>query len=471
MRRIVLPVAVIALGTTCATNPATGAHQISLVSESQEIAIGKQGAEETLATMPVMPDNVQQYVRSVGMGLVGVAERPNLPWNFYVLDDASVNAFAYPGGFIFLTRGILTHMNSEAELAGVMGHEIGHVTARHTAQQLTKQQLAQAGLVVGSVLSSTVAQFAGLASTGLQLMFLKFGRDDEYQADELGFRYMTRKHYDPRAMTSMFTMLQRQGSLNTSAGRLPEWQSTHPDPENRVARNEQRVAAYKSDGTPETVKRDEFLRVLDGMVFGDNPRNGFFNGTTYNHPDLKFKFVFPQGWKTQDQPQAVVGVSSQQDAVIQVSLAKGAPQEALRTFLGQQGMTAGRTSTNPVNGFPAATGEFQAQTQQGTVTGLATYIQYESRTYQILGYTSAQKYQSYVNTFFAAAQSFNRLTDEAALNVQPKRLRLIKLDRDMTIDAFYRANQSPLPFEYIAIINGVEPGALLKAGTLVKTVK
>jgi predicted Zn-dependent protease len=238
-----------------------------------------------------------------------------------------------------------------------------------------------------------------------------------------------------------------------------------------VARNEQRVAAYKSDGTPETVNRDQFLRVVDGMVFGDNPREGFFNGTTFNHPDLKFKFVFPQGWKFQNQPQAVVGVSPQQDAIIQLSFAKGSPQEALQAFLGKEGISAGRTSANPVNGFPAAHGEFQAQTQQGTLTGLATYIQYDGRTYQILGYTSSQKYQSYVNTFFGAAQSFNRLTDEAALNVQPKRLRLIKLDRDITIDAFYRANQSPLPFEYIAIINGVEPGALLKAGSLVKTVR
>jgi len=469
MRRIVLPVAVIALVSTCATNPATGRREISLVSEAQEIEIGKQGSQEILQSMELLPDGVQRYVRSVATGLVGVAERPNLPWNFYVLDDASVNAFAFPGGFIFITRGIMTHMNSEAELAGVLGHEIGHVTARHTAQQITKAQLAQTGLVVGSLLSETVAGLAGVASTGLGLLFLKYGRDAEYQADELGFRYMTRRNYDPHAISSMFTMLKRQGQLG-GGGRLPEWQSTHPDPENRVGRNEERIAAFKPAGAVKT-ERAEFVQQLDGMVFGENPRDGFFDGNTFNHPDLKFRFVFPQGWKLQNQATAVVGVSPQQDAIIQLGFAQGSPQDALRQFLGQQGIAAGRTSSNPINGLPAATGEFQAQTQQGTVAGLATYVQYGGRTFQLLAYTPNQKYQGYSNAFFASLQSFNRLTDQSALNVQPKRLNLVRLDRDMTIDAFHRANPSSIPFEYLVVINGVEPGALLKAGSYVKQVK
>ncbi|HSR14634.1 MAG TPA: M48 family metalloprotease, partial [Gemmatimonadales bacterium] len=181
MRRVLLVPALLA--TACTINPATGQKEFSLVSESQEIAIGRQGAEETLRALQLVPDSgVQRYVRSVAMGLVGVAERPDLPWNFFVLDDASVNAFAYPGGYIFITRGILTHMNSEAELAGVLGHEIGHVTARHTASQISRAQLAQVGLAVGSVVSPTVAEFAGVASQGLGLLFLKFGRDAEYQA-------------------------------------------------------------------------------------------------------------------------------------------------------------------------------------------------------------------------------------------------------------------------------------------------
>lgn len=472
MRRIVLPFALVAFVSTCATNPATGRRELSLVSESQEIEMGKQGSQEILQSMPVMPDAVQSYVRSVATPMAAASERPNLPWNFYVLDDATVNAFAFPGGYIFITRGILTHMNSEAELAGVLGHEIGHVTARHTAQQITKAQLAQTGLVIGSIFSETVANLAGIASTGLQLLFLKYGRDAEHEADELGFRYMTRQNYNPQAISSMFEMLQKQGQLTGGGGgRLPEWQSTHPDPANRVARNEERLKSFQASGSLKE-NRNAFVQRLDGMVFGENPREGFFEGNTFNHPDLRFKFVFPQGWRYQNQATAVVGVSGQQDAVIQLSFAKGTPQEALRGFLGQQGITAGRTSTNPVNGLQAATGEFQAQTQQGTIAGLATYIRYGERTYQILAYTPSAKYQGYSNTFFGSVGSFDRLTDSRALNVQPNRLQVVRIDRDMTIDAFYRNNPTDkIKFEYLTVLNGVQPGALLKAGTLVKTVR
>lgn len=473
MRHILALSAAVLLATTCATNPATGRREFSLVSESQEIAIGREGSQETLRSMALVPDSgLQRYVRGVATRLVAVAERPNLPWNFYVLDDAAVNAFAYPGGFIFITRGILTHMNSEAELAGVLGHEIGHVTARHTAQQISRAQLAQVGLVAGSLLSETVAQFAGAAGTGLGLLFMKFGRDAEYQADELGFRYITRDNYDPRAMSSMFTMLSRQSAMG-SAGRLPEWQSTHPDPENRVARNDQRVAGYATP-TPGQMKqaRDAFLQQVEGLVFGEDPRDGYFAGATFNHPNLKFRFVFPDGWKTQNQPTAVVGVSAAQDAMVQLGFAEGAPQEALRQFLGQQGITAGRTSSNPINGLPAATGEFQARTQQGSVlAGIAAYLQYDGRTYRVLAYSTGAKYQSYVDGFFTTIRSFARLTDPAALGVQPKRVHLVRLTRDMTIDAFHRANPSSIPLEYVAIINGVEPGALVKAGTVVKQVR
>ena len=463
---------VVLLLAACAVNPATGHKELSLVSEGQEVEMGRQGATETLRALQLIPDSsVQQYVRSVAMNLVGVAERPNLPWNFFVLDDAAVNAFAYPGGFIFITRGILTHMNSEAELAGVLGHEIGHVTARHTASQITKSQMAQAGLAVGSIISPTIRDLAGTASQGLGLLFLKFGRDAEYQADELGFRYMTKRSYDPRAMSSMFTMLQRQSGMG-GGGRLPEWQSTHPDPENRVMRNDTRVASFA--GRPDTMKldRDRFIRTLDGMVFGEDPRQGYFAENAFLHPELRFRIAFPPGWRGQNQPASVSAISPNQDAIIGLSLAEAtSPAEALRTFLGQQGIQPGGTSMNAVNGLAAATGEFTAQTQQGNIQGAVQYVQYERRLYQILAYTIPEKIQQYAPAFRQVLGSFAQLTDPAALNRQPMRLKLVRLPRDMTLDAFNRANPSAIPLAYLAVINGVEPAAMLKAGSWVKQVK
>src|SRR5512141_3131209 len=165
-----------ALAAGCATNPVTGKSQLSLISESQEIQMGREAAQQTLQQIGEVKDpGLQAYVSRIGKELAARTERPQLPWEFHVVNDASVNAFALPGGFIFVTRGLLTHINNEAELATVVGHEIGHVTARHSVQQISKAQLATLGLGIGSILSPGIAKFANVAGQGLQLLFLKYG--------------------------------------------------------------------------------------------------------------------------------------------------------------------------------------------------------------------------------------------------------------------------------------------------------
>jgi predicted Zn-dependent protease len=169
----------------CARNPVTGKNELALVSEGQEIQMGGQAAQQVGQSIGYVKDEaLQKYVSDIGMRMAAQSERPKLPWAFYVMDDPTVNAFALPGGFIFVTRGILTHMNNEAELVGVLGHEIGHVTARHSVQQMTRQQIAQIGVGVGSILSSDIASTRG--SARVSRLFLKYGRDAENQADELG---------------------------------------------------------------------------------------------------------------------------------------------------------------------------------------------------------------------------------------------------------------------------------------------
>src|SRR5438093_2285037 len=223
----------VAVAAGCAVNPATGSRQLMLVSASQEIALGRDYDQQVAASIGIYPDSeLQRYIQQFGARLAASSERPNLPWSFRVVDDPVVNAFALPGGFIYVTRGILAHLNSEAELAGVVGHEIGHVTARHTASRITKQQLAQVGLAVGSIASPQLERYAGLASTALGVLFLKYSRNDESQADHLGLRYMRRGNYDPREMPNVFRMLDRVSAAQ-SGGRIPEWLATHPNPEHR----------------------------------------------------------------------------------------------------------------------------------------------------------------------------------------------------------------------------------------------
>ncbi len=233
--RIIGLCAVLAIATACATNPVTGKSQFMLMSESQEIAMGKQMLAQTEQESGFYPDAaLQSYVSDIGMRMARASERPNLPWEYHVIDDPAINAFAAPGGFIFITRGILTYLNSEAELAAVLGHETGHVTARHSAAMASQQMGIQGILGIGAILKPELSQgiLGQAAGVGASLYFLKFSRDDEKQADGIGHRYALHDHYDPREMPKTFLTLQRVS--NTGSNQMPGFLSTHPDPGDRV---------------------------------------------------------------------------------------------------------------------------------------------------------------------------------------------------------------------------------------------
>lgn len=462
----------LAFAAACATNPVTGRRELALMSEQQEIQLGGQAAEQIGGSIGLYPDErVQRYVADIGKRMAVKSERPNLPWSFQVVDDATVNAFALPGGYIFVTRGIMTHLNSEAELAAVLGHEIGHVTARHSVQQISKAQLAQLGLGVGMILSPGLAQWGQVAGVGLQLLFLKHGRDAERQSDELGFKYMVAENYDPREMAGVFTTLRRASESASGGGKLPEWLSTHPDPENRVATSQQRATTVQGDLDRTRAARGEYLAQLDGMIFGENPRQGFFRDALFLHPDLKFQLQFPSGWKTQNSPQAVAGINRAQDAMFQLSLAgKLSPEEAARRFLSQQGIQPGQAASFPLSGMQAVASYFAAQTQQGILEGLVAFVSYEGITYQLLGVSPQGKLAAHDATFKQVIGSFRRLEDQEALNVQPARLALVRLGSDLTLEQFAAQHPSNGTLEELAIINGVQRDGTLKAGSTVKRI-
>ena len=332
----------------CVRNPATGKLQLNLLSESQEVELGKQAKQEAEQAYGVYQEKPQLngYVEGIGKQLAAKTDRPNLPWSYEIVDDASVNAFALPGGPIFITRGILAHLNSEAQMAAVLGHETGYVAARHSANQLSKQQVAQLGLGIGSVLSPVVSSVAGVASVGLSVLFLKFSRDDETQADELGFRYMTKVGYDPTQMIPLFEMLDRV-SKREGVGKTPEWLQTHPDPGNRLAETQKRLKTELKGSTQGMkVEREKYLQMIDGIVYGEDPRQGYFKGDTFYHPELKFQWKLPSGWKHQNTPQAVAAASPKEDAILQLQVAgKMSPDEAAQKLFSQQGIKAGQ----PVN--------------------------------------------------------------------------------------------------------------------------
>lgn len=460
------------LAVACATNPATGKRQLSLIGESQEIAMGHDADKEVASSIGLYPDErLQQYVQTLGASIAARTERPNLPWTFRVVDDAAVNAFAIPGGFVYVTRGILPYLNSEAELVAILGHEIGHVTARHSVNQMSKQQLFQGGLLVGMIVSPQVAQFGNLAQTGLGMLFLKFSRADESEADSLGFRYMLGDGYDPRRMVDVFRMLEGVSAQGESGGRLPQWLSSHPDPENREAWAEKTVASVKRDLSGLAVNRPAYLRHIDGIVFGENPREGIFQGTLFRHPDLAFRLQFPAGWKTSNEKQAVGAVSSNQDAVVVVQLASApSAREAAQKFFAQQGVQEGNAWRREIGGFPAVSSEFQVQGEQGTIAGLAAFVEYSGKVFQILGYTTQQQWPTYEQAIMQAIGTFARETDPAILNVKPRRLELVSVSRPAALDALIRQYPSTVSPQVVGLINNLRGSATLPAGDIFKRV-
>lgn len=303
------------------------------------------------------------FVETVGQKLAAVSERPDLEWHFRLLDSPVVNAFAIPGGYVYITRGILAAMNSEAQLAGVIGHEIGHVTARHTAQQITQSQIATVGLVAGMIAVPGVGQYGLVLQQGLQVLFLKFSRDHETQADELGIRYAVRAGYDPRQIPSTYDMLRRLSDREGYGG-LPTWQNTHPDPGDRKAHTS--TLAYEAA----LLHRDRTLAVdeagmkerLAGLVYGDDPDQGYLIENRFYHPGMGFQVDWPNGWGVMNTPFAVSAVAPDGGALITLSLADRGdgpadPAAHVEWMVRQGRIGAVRGLAQKINGWDAWVGE------------------------------------------------------------------------------------------------------------------
>jgi predicted Zn-dependent protease len=466
-------VAALAAGllAACSVNPATGERQLTLIGEGQEIQMGREADQEISASLGLYADeSAQRYVAELGRRLAARSERPDLPWSFKVIDDPIVNAFALPGGFIYVTRGIMAHLSSEAELVAVLGHEIGHVTGRHSVERLSKAQLANVGLGVGMIVSPRFRQFGDLAQMGMGLLFLKYSRDDEREADELGLRYSLRGGYDAREMPEVFTVLKRVGEAG-GAGGIPNWLATHPDPEQRRERIEGMLAGREAEFAGLKIEREGYFRRLDGMVFGADPRQGYFKDGVFYHPELAFKATFPPGWQSSNQRQAVVAVNEAEDALIQLTLAEDAePGAAVQRFIGQEGVEGGRIQSTRVNGLSASWAPFEVASEQNPLVGRVVCIRHGQNTFQIMALAKRDSWAENGSALESSQRSFARLTDRRFLDVQPARVKLERLPRAMTLREFAERYPSSIDLETLALINHAQPDDRLRAGTTVKRV-
>ncbi len=479
-----LVIIVFFLFSSCARNPVTGKRDLMLMSKSQEIAMGKQSDPEIVSFFGQYEDEkLQQFIQQKGKAMAKISHRPDLPYEFKIVDSPVVNAFAVPGGYVYFTRGIMAHFNNEAEFAGVLGHEIGHITARHSAKQYSKAMLAQVGLVAGMVISPEFQQFADLANTGVSLLFLKFGRDAEEQADKIGVQYSTLIGYDAQQMAGFFHTLERMQQQSGSQT-VPTFLSTHPDPKDRY--NDVTKLAnkwqQKLNVTDPEVNRDRYLKMIDGIVYGEDPRQGYVENNMFYHPVMKFQFPIPQNWTFQNTPAQVQMAQKDGRAMMALQLAQGSSlQEAAQKMLSANNLVVVESKEVNLNGLPAISvvadqqqqQQMQSQGQQNpAIRLLAYFIQDQNTIYTFLGYSTQQDFQSYYPTFNSVMSNFRKLTDQNKIDRKPDRIRIKTVKQDGTLQqALQQYQVKDAQFNELALLNGMELTAPVKRGSLIKVIE
>lgn len=478
--KIILLFAVVMAVYSCAVNPVTGKRQIMLISEKQEVAMGLAYDPQVMATFGEYPDaELQNFVQAKGTELGKISHRPTLEYHVRVVDSPVVNAFAIPGGYIYLTRGIMAQFNNEAELIGVMGHEIGHVTARHSVSQQSKQQMGQLLLIGGMIASEKFAQYAQTALQGMELLFLKFSRDDERMADRLGVGYMSLLGYDGHKMADFFQVLSKM-SMAESQGGVPTFLSTHPDPGDRFNsvnkstsewQDSLKLQAYK-------VNADSYLQLIDGIVYGEDPRQGYVEGNIFYHPELKFKFSHPAGWKLANAPTQVSMAPADGKALMIFSLSgQKTLQSAADSSLAAYGLKLEGSEQRNINGMPAIV-TLSQQVSQDQSTGtksinevLSYFIQYGSVIYVFHGVSAEADFPNYAPLMESSMKSFSKLTDASKINVKPQRILVKKVQRAGTLGeafAYFGVKQEKL--NELALLNEMELTDRVQAGKLIKII-
>lgn len=462
--------------SSCARNPVTGKREVMLMTEGQEIALGAESDPQIVAAYGLYQDDkIQSFIQKKGQAMAAISHRPNLDYEFKVLDSPVINAFAVPGGYVYFTRGILAHFNNEAEFAGVLGHEIGHITARHSAKQQSKAQLAQVLLIGGMIASENFRNYAQPINQGMGLLFLKFGRDAESQSDKLGAEYSTEIGYDAHEMANFFGTLKRM--REQSGQSIPDFMSTHPNPEDR----EKNVHIYANTRQDESnlssfqKNRDPYLRMIDGIKYGEDPRAGFFENNMFYHPDLKFQFPVPNGWQTQNLPSVVQMAPEAGDAMMAMTLvANGELRDIANKMITDNKLNVIEQSNTSVNGYDAyAMITQQAADQESGQPELKimTYlIKYNNNVYQFNGIVETANFNKYFNTFRSTMKEFNKLSDPEKLNRQARTIKIVTVKQNSSLrKALESFSAKSADMNDLSLLNGMELGVQVTRGMLIKT--
>ncbi len=466
--------------TTCATSPATGERIFTIMSPEEEQQLGDKEHPKLVAEFggEVTDKPLNAYINSIGQLLARTTELPNLKYTFTILDTSDVNAFALPGGYVHITRGLLALANDEAEVAGVLGHELGHINARHTAQRYSKSMVAGGlagiiGIVTGS---QTLTDITGQAA---QLALLSYSREDEYQADQLGVRYMKRAGFDPNAMASFLATLRSYSQVEAKLHGLPagsvddrSMMATHPRTVDRVERAAAEAGNFHVANP--IVGRDVYLHKIDGLIYGDSPAQGFARGRDFLHPELRFRFEVPEGFELENTAQRVVATGPNKARIVFDGAKDKGGRKPLDYLVNvwAKGLRLDNREEITINGLAAATGEAQVRTSDGARDlRLVAIRDTGDQIWRLMFLIPPADSDKLSLGLRRTTYSFRKVSAAEAAKWKPWRIRLHKVVAGDTVESL--AAQMPfskLRVERFRALNGLGEGEPIKLGQTVKLV-
>lgn len=459
---------------SCAINPVTGKKDFVLMSEQEEMEMGKETDPDIIAEFGLYEDDkIQAFIDEKGREMGKISHRPNLTYTFRILDSPVVNAFALPGGYVYFTRGILAHFNNEAELAGVLGHEIGHITARHSVRQYSSQLAVQLGLAIGGAVSPKFEQFSDIASISLGLLFLKNSREHESQSDELGVEYSTKIGYDAREMANFFNTIHRLGE-SSGGGEIPNFLSTHPNPLNRYENVNNLASRWQNDLNANELKvnRDNYISLIENMVYGEDPRQGFVEGNIFYHPNLKFQFNFPEGWELENLASQVNIQDKDGDAIVMLSIADGKTiPEAKSELIENFSLKIIDEKKERINGISSESvlTTYSEPENNLILSVYISFFEYENNVYQFIALSEEKNFSRFKKSFEVVFKNFKKLTDPQKLNVKPNRLKIrTTVTNDLLSSHLAQWNVDKKFWEEVAILNSLKLEDRIDSGTKLK---
>lgn len=470
-------------GCSVSHSMVTGQKRAYAYSWQQEIELGREADREIVEEMGLYDDPaLTAYVARVGEEVLSRSHfrRPETSpeyrgteFTFRVLDTPLVNAFAIPGGYVYVTRGLLAHLENEAQLAVVLGHEVAHVAARHTSQQMLQSQIGMIGLlgvaVLGEELYGIGEEVLGVGEIGFSLLLLRHGRGHEEESDRLGVEYASLAGYRAAEGAGFFTLLER---MQEEDGWFPTFLSSHPDPGKREETVQHLAAEWQAQGhAAARVAQDELYDAIDGMVLGRNPRHGFVEDGTFHHPDLRFRFAVPGGWKVEHEHAQVQMVDRSEEAVLLFRPRRGhsSARDAAEEFITENELRVTHEGSDGWGGVRAYRVEAETGEEEDVTRLLLRFVEHGGRVYLFAGIASAEHYGSHERTFERVMESFGRLTDPHVLSVQPVRLRIVAAPRSAPFRSLVPGKLPPdFDAEDLALVNHLRLGDHVPAGTRLK---